>query len=121
REAERQARQEARRYLLDARKEIDRTLKELRQAGADAEEAARAARRGVEESAARQVEHLERLEREERNVQQRRDRAASGAAGAPTNGPRPAGRDLPAVGDAVEVGTLGGKLGRLLELRGKEG
>jgi DNA mismatch repair protein MutS2 len=116
REAERQARQEARRYLLDARKEIDRTLKELRQAGADAaEEAARAARRGVEESAARQSEHLERLEREERNVQ-RRDRAAT-----VVNGGRPATRETPEVGDAVEVGTLGGKLGRLLEVRGKEG
>jgi DNA mismatch repair protein MutS2 len=66
----------------------------------------------VEESAAKQSEHLERLEREDRNVQ-RRDRAASGV--------RPAPREAPQLGDTVEVGTLGGKLGRLLEVRGKEG
>src|SRR5205085_1772736 len=76
---------------------------------------ARAARRGVEESAARQSEHLERLEREERNVQ-RRDRAAAPA----TNGARATPHEAPQPGDPVEVGTLGGKLGRLLEVRGKE-
>src|SRR5688500_7645703 len=112
REAEKQARQEARRHLLDARKEIDRTLQELRQAGADAaEEKAREARRGMEQSAARQVEQLDRLEREERNAA-RRDAAA--------RAPRPALREAPSPGDRVEVGTLGGKLGQLLELRGKE-
>jgi DNA mismatch repair protein MutS2 len=112
--AEKEARQEARRYLLDARKEIDRTLKELRQTAGDAvEQSARDSRRKVEELAAHQGEHLGRLEREERNVAQRDARV-----GRPAQAP-PAREEL-AAGDTVEVGTLGGKLGRVLERRGKE-
>ena len=124
RQAEKQARQEARRYLLDARKEIDRTLKELKQVAADAagvtpqvlDERAREARRKAEELAAQQQEHLGRLDREEHNAERR---------GRPGERPLNAGRSVapapPVVGDTVEVGTLGGKLGKLLEVRGKEG
>jgi DNA mismatch repair protein MutS2 len=113
RNAEKEARQEARRYLLDARKEIDRTLRELRQTSEDAAEAhARDARRTVEELASKQGEQLERLDREERNLA-RRERPAP-------NAPRNGARDLPQEGDAVEVTTLGGKVGRLMEVRGKE-
>ncbi|AHG91000.1 MutS2 protein [Gemmatirosa kalamazoonensis] len=115
RQVEKEARQEARRFLLDARKEIDRTLKELRTTAEDVvEEKARESRRKIEELAARQNEQLERLDREERNVE-RRARSANG------DKPRRAVHEPPQVGDAVEVGTLGGKVGTLLEVRGKEG
>jgi DNA mismatch repair protein MutS2 len=108
REVERQSRQEARKYLLDARKELERTIKELRDAGADAvEEQARDARRRVEQLADRQGEQLDRLAREERNAGSRR----SGSA------PEPAAREELQPGDVVEVGTLGGKLGRVIERR----
>ncbi|MEP6493774.1 MAG: endonuclease MutS2 [bacterium] len=104
--AERQGRQEARRYLLDARAEIDRTIKDLKARGVETiDDAAREARKHGEELAAKQNVELERLEREELNVQRRT-----------TN--RPPGRDRPvAVGDTVEVTTLGGKVGRVLEVR----
>jgi len=114
REAEKQARQDARRLLLDARSEIDRTIKALKQAGAEAlDEKGREARRTAEQLAARQGTELERLEREEANVTRRAQRA-----GAPT--PRPALTEPIAPGAAVAVGTLAGKVGRVLELRGKE-
>jgi len=113
RETERQARQDARRYLLDARAEIDRTIRQLRQAGADAiEEQGRAARRQAEQLAQRQGQELERLEREEANVE-RRARTGPVAQAKRPGGPL---RE----GDSVEVGTLGGKRGRVLELRGKD-
>ena len=116
RRAEKEARSEARRYLLDARKEVDRLLAGLKQAavgaGAAADEQARAARRAIEESAARQVGHLERLDREERNLA-RRSPVPSRANG--HQAPKPL-----AAGDVVEVGTLGGKLGQLVDIRGKD-
>jgi DNA mismatch repair protein MutS2 len=105
RAAERESRQEARRYLLDARAEIERTIKALKSQGADAiDEAGRAARQRAEQLAAKQSEELDRLEREEENARRRTT--------------TPARPDGPAdVGDTVEVGTLGGKLGRVVELR----
>ena len=117
RRAEKEARQEARRYLLDARKEIDRTLREIREAAAQSaseavDERARESRRRVEELAAQQHEQLERLAREERNVVVREARLKKVAT--------PAAREAIAAGDTVEVGTLGGKLGKVLEVRGKE-
>jgi DNA mismatch repair protein MutS2 len=106
RAAERESRQDARRYLLDARAEIDRMIKDLKSRGAEAiDEAGREARQRAEQLAAKQGVELDRLEREEANAQRR------------TATP-PAPRDAAVnVGDAVEVGTLGGKLGRVLELR----
>jgi len=61
REAERRARQQARDLLLHAREEVERTIRELREAAAAQqmgvlEEAAKASRRRVEELARRQVE-----------------------------------------------------------------
>ncbi|HVX40176.1 MAG TPA: endonuclease MutS2 [Gemmatimonadaceae bacterium] len=104
--AERQSRQDARRYLLDARAEIERTIKSLKaQSTEAADDAAREARRRAEELVARQNTELERLDREEANVR-RRGTAAAPRASEPV-----------AVGDTVEVGTVGGKLGRVLELR----
>ena len=108
RELERSSRQEARKYLLEARAEIERTIAELKAAGADAiEETARAARQRAERMAAEQGSVLERLEERRRAAAQRRAGVGSGAA--------------PSVGDMVEVGTLGGRLGRLLDVRDGEG
>jgi DNA mismatch repair protein MutS2 len=110
RAAEKSARQDARRYLLDARAEIDRTIRELKAQSAEAsEEAGREARRRAEELAAKQNVELERLDREEANVQRR----AAGAV-------RKTSGDVVAVGDSVELAALGGKVGRVLEMRDGE-
>jgi DNA mismatch repair protein MutS2 len=111
REVEREARKEARRYLLDARSQIDRTIADLRRQGAEQlEEAARAARRQAEELAAEQGGQLDRLAREEANVARR--------GGPPTS--RAASTFAASAGDFVEVGSLGGKRGRVMEIRGEE-
>ena len=105
---ERESRTEARKYLLNARAEIDRTLRDLRKAGAEElEEKARAARQHAEHLASRQATVLEQLESEERNAARRRTPMTpeTGAA---------------ATGDVVLVQTLGGKIGRVLEVRGSE-
>lgn len=71
RDAERRARQQARDLLLKARAEVDSTIRELRdsaRADASAEaiaEAARAARRRIEETARAQAEQMPTAEREE--------------------------------------------------------
>jgi DNA mismatch repair protein MutS2 len=104
--AERAARQDTRRYLLDARGEIDRMIKDLKSGGAASiDDAGREARQRAEQLAAEQGAQLDRLEREEANLQRAANRPVEGRR-------RPA-----AVGDSVEVGALGGKLGRVLELR----
>jgi DNA mismatch repair protein MutS2 len=113
REVEKTSRQEARKYVLEARAEIDKTIKELKKKGSEAADAAidemgKGARRKAEELAAKQANVLDRLDAEERSAQRKRGSVP------------PAERTPIAVGDAVEVGTLGGKLGRVLELRGKE-
>jgi len=66
REAEKRARQQARDLLLGAREEVEAAIRELREAaaaGADLDEAARMARRRVEEAAKRQAERVARAER----------------------------------------------------------
>ena len=113
RAAEKASRQEARKYVLEARAEIERTIKELKRKGAAAadeavEEMGREARRRAEELAAKQANVLERLEAEERSAERKRGRVP------------PAERGPVAVNDAVEVGTLGGKVGRVLDVRGKD-
>jgi DNA mismatch repair protein MutS2 len=113
RAAEKASRQEARRYVLDARAEIERTITELKRKGSAATDDAldamgRDARRRAEELAARQADALERLEAEERAVERKR-----GGALASERGPV-------AVNDPVEVGTLGGKVGRVLDIRGRD-
>jgi DNA mismatch repair protein MutS2 len=115
RTVEKASRQEARRYVLEARSEIERTIRELKKKGAAAadvaiDEMGRDARRRAEELAAKQADVLDRLDAEERAVARRAATAKSG------NG----AREPIAAGDAVEVGTLGGKIGRVLDLRGKE-
>ena len=113
RNVEKASRQEARRYVLDARNEIERTIRELKKNGAAAADAAleemgRDARRRAEELAAKQADVLDRLDAEERAVARRSTRPAHGS------------HEPVAAGDAVEVGTLGGKIGRVIDLRGKE-
>jgi len=76
--------------------------------GADTiDDAGRAARQRAEELAARQGAELDRLDREDANVQR-----AAGVDRGPS-GP-------PALGDNVAVASLGGKLARVMELRGDE-
>jgi DNA mismatch repair protein MutS2 len=112
REAEKQARQEAKRYVLEARKELERTIKELERAGAEQlGDRAKEARRLAESLAEKQNLQLERLDNEERNVERKLQRGA----------PKPALDRTPiAAGDVVEVATLGGKLGRVVELRARD-
>jgi len=104
RSLERESRKEARRYLLEARGTIEKTIAALKRAGEEArEEEARSARQKVEQLAARQGERLEQLEREEANQQRRAPRVRD---------------DTPiAVGDFVEVLPLEGKVARVLEIR----
>ena len=107
---ERQSRQEARKYLLNARAEIDRTLRELKKAGAEQlDEKARSARKHAEELAARQAAVLEQLDAEEEKIKRTSARRAPA---------REAG--VPAAGDLVKVATLGDKTGRVLEIRSQD-
>ena len=113
RTVEKTSRQDARKYVLEARAEIDRTIKELKKKGAEAadgaiDEMGREARRKAEELAAKQASVIDRLEAEERSAQRKRGTV------------RPSERTPIAEGDAVEVGSLDGKIGRVLELRGKD-
>lgn len=105
--AEREARQDTRRYLLDARAEIDRTIRDLKaRAAGELDEAGREARQRAEQLASKQNAELERLDREDANVKRR-------------DTPRSA-ETIPAAitaGTAVAVATLGGKVGRVVELR----
>ena len=103
RELERQSRQEARKYLLNARAEIDRTLRELKKAGAgEIEDKARDARKHAEQLAAKQAEVIEQLDAEQAR-RQRTPRGKSEVAAEP--------------GDVVILESMGGKTGRLVELR----
>jgi DNA mismatch repair protein MutS2 len=102
RDAERASRQEARQYLLEARAEVERTIRELKAASEQGEEAAREARKRVESLANEQGRELERIGRE----------AANG---------RALGNHTEvSVGDFVAVDTLGGKVGRVVEVRSGE-
>jgi DNA mismatch repair protein MutS2 len=103
REVERQSRQEARKYLLNARAEIDRTVRDLKKAGAsELEEKARDARKLAEQLAAKQADVIEQLDAEAA----KREKVPRGTA------------VVTAVpGDVVIVESMGGKTGRLIELR----
>ncbi|MGH7679582.1 MAG: endonuclease MutS2 [Gemmatimonadaceae bacterium] len=106
---ERESRQDARKYLLNARAEIDRTLRDLKKAGADeVEEKARAARQQAEQLAAKQASLISQLDAEEEKARKHQPRERKPATGAPR------------VGDLAKVETLGGKTGRVLEVRGTE-
>jgi DNA mismatch repair protein MutS2 len=121
REVERASRHDARRYLLDARADLEKMIASLKDAGAAGlEEAAAAARRGLEQRASQEREALSTLDAQEqaeakadaeRRLQEARKTGVRGGAGED--------RAL-AAGDTVAVSTLGGKAGKLLEMRGKE-
>ena len=110
RELERAARSDARRYLLDARHEIEKTIKELRAAGADQiETAAAAARRAAEQKAAEAGEALRALDEATASEDGRSKMEVAHAE---------AGRIE--VGASVAVASLGGKAGRVVEMRGRD-
>ncbi len=107
RELERAGRESARRYLLEARQEIEKTIRELREAGAEGIAAtAAAARRATEQRAAEEAQALGRLDEDARRETTEHGGETDAAA-----------IDL---GSSVVVATLGGKTGRVLELRGRE-
>lgn len=102
RELEKQSRSEARRYLLEARAEVEAAIRDLRSASTD-EGAARDARRRVEQLAERHSNVLREIER----------------APEPAGETKPAGGDID-VGDLVEAPALGAKPARVVELRGTD-
>jgi DNA mismatch repair protein MutS2 len=102
REVERASRQEARRYLLEARADVERTIRDLKAASEAGDEAARDARKRVEQLATDQGRALDRLERPTETVHIANDDAEV------------------SVGDFVEVETLGGRVGRVMEVRDNE-
>jgi DNA mismatch repair protein MutS2 len=106
REIERESRAGARRYLLDARAEIERAIRDLKNAGAaELDELARQTRQGVERSVAEHAEALTELDRRENARREPGD-------GAPDTDDAE-----PNEGDLVEIETLGGRLGRIIERR----
>jgi len=126
RDAERTARQEARKYLLDARGQVERAIAEIRATAAaqsEFDETARAARRRIEEAAASQGAEADAVAQRgarDRARAEQKTRGPAGAAQAAPSGGR-ATRDVPlAEGDHVLVGTLSDKVGRILSLRGTE-
>ena len=107
RDFERRSRHEARRYLLNARAQVEQTVRELREAtataaAAEGSEHARRARQRVEELAAEQGEAIAALEGAEAE-------AAPPPASAVSRTLR--------IGDAVEMPAFGGRTGRLLDMR----
>ncbi|HEY8165366.1 MAG TPA: Smr/MutS family protein, partial [Gemmatimonadaceae bacterium] len=102
---ERNARQEARRLLLDARTEIERTIRDLRESAAEStESAAREARRRIEQLAAEQAGALEALDTQD------------------AAGPQHVSREWkPEIGDQVAVPALGGRIARVMEIRAHDG
>ncbi len=104
REFEKGARRDARQYLLDARAEVEKTIAELQSKTDESDLAAREARKRIEELAESQATAIDALERPEPAEQ-----VTAGRAG------------KVAEGDWVTVATLGGKKGRLLELRDGSG
>ncbi len=148
REAERAARQETRKYLLEARAVVERAVSEMRSKAAEQSEAlevaARAARRAVEDAAAAESAAVDRVSLQ---AQRDRDRRAEtlrlaiareeGSDGVPVSADvavaasavRKGGREgtgaktsrqtaVLAEGDSVIVSTLDGKIGRVVSLRG---
>jgi len=102
REIERASRSEARQYLLEARADVERTIRDLKAASEQGEEAAREARKRVEGLAAEQGRALDQIARES-------------LAGGETQESGEVN-----VGDVVEVGTLGGRTGKVVEIRDDE-
>lgn len=124
REVEKEARSGARKYLLEARQEVEATIAKLKEQGAASVEAAAVeARRALEQRAGREREALDALDAAERAAQDalwKAREAAEAAAGAAGEKSRDKRGVVIEPGDAVEVATLGGKTGKLLERRGDD-
>jgi len=143
RESERAARQETRKYLLEARAVVERAVADVRAKSAEQSEAidasARAARRAVEEAAAEQGAAVDRValaaqrdrERRAQKLQAALDREAAAwsveqsvIGDSTTHGARTAAQKRAASplveGDSVRVGTLDGKIGRIVSVRGDD-
>lgn len=134
RDAERNARKEARQYLLEARGSVERAILEVRRErdrsnSQDFEDSARAARRSIEEAAAHQDSLMQEVDRKSQRDLARSDarRETSGQSGSVAEAPKShaTGKYKPedtalGVGDSVSVGTLEGKTGRVVALRGTE-
>jgi len=118
RQFERESRKDTRRYLLEARKEVERTIKDLKAAGATSIDATAAdARRTLESRAASEQQALDELDAAERVAAM----AAARARAADDAREITDARGVPlAPGDAVALGTLGGKIGKLIETRGSD-
>lgn len=120
RELERSSRQEARKYLLEARAEVERAIAAVKAAAADAQVSAdaidakaREARRAIEDAALGQQQAVAAMdERAARTIVNKTPRGATA----------PAAKSLVqrpfAAGDAVLVGTLGDKAGTVVDVRG---
>jgi len=104
RDIEKSARRDARQFLLDARSEVERTIAELEMRTGETQSAARDARKRIEGLAEAQAAALSELERPE-----------------PAASPEFAERAQVAEGDWVTVATLGGKKGKLIEVRDGDG
>ncbi len=120
RELERASRQEARKYLLEARAEVERAIAAVKAAAADAhvnadaiDAKAREARRAVEDAAAGQQQAVATMD-------ERAARARSGTGTrAKTTDTKTVHTARPfAAGDPVLVGTLGDKTGTVVDVRG---
>ncbi len=107
RELERESRKAARAHLLEARQTVERVIAELKSKGAaEVEEAARAARRTVEQEAQGQSKALDLLLEEQRRKDTERANARRGDRSR-----------LPDVGELVEASAFGNRVGTLIEVR----
>ena len=111
REFERESRKSARGHLLEARQTIERVIAELRASGAEGlEQAARQARRVVEQEAQTQGRELDRLLEEQRVRAAEQARARAGGSDRP-----------PEVGELVEATAFGNRIGTLIEVKNGQG
>jgi len=102
RQLEQSSRREARQYLLEARAEVEQTIRDLKAASEQNQNAAREARKRIEDLAQEQGKALDRIETEDAESQSR------------------ANDEEVSIGDFVEVETLGGRVGRVVEVRDGE-
>lgn len=115
RDISRRAHEDARQYILRARREIDRVVSELRAAATP--DAIRSARRQIESLA---TDHADATADADASDHAPFDGSPEGTPeGTPSSSHRPSREapKAPSVGSWVELGTLGGRLGRVLELR----
>jgi DNA mismatch repair protein MutS2 len=107
RDISRRAHEDARQYILRARREIDRVITELRASDAPTSDPAHSARR-----------HIEALASEHANALESNESESESAPGVSSEDPSPRRTEVrPSIGSWVELASLGGRTGRVLELR----